>query len=436
MSHLVGMSFQQRSRGIRDLVLSPRMSGAWRSGVGAVVLALMVVACSSGSETSVGESPEETVTFATDGQDGAPSDSIEIRPEDSALVDVLSAGLGVEAGFIALVDALGRGYDITTILSAVADDTLQTDGQIIVSGALVAPTRPASVLLIVENADAPSADAEGLRHGLVQRPAGLDEDFDGVNGRGLFTLLRDARIGDPSSSDVDSGIQVTRLIVVLARSGYSMDQIIQALVFDENVWEVRSGCTALADGVDLITPGYPDAGGCAETVAHVAASQDDDIDALDIGAPIAAGELDPDRPRGVYQATLEDISAQLGADSSSIVSNLVSVDLDGDVPELALLWVAQLTGSYDLSPDVICVIEARMEIERAPLVGATFVDGQWSGEASISVGSFDGTCAPGSQDNESEIGSIIVTFTATDTTLSGAFSGEGDTLSFTGSAVS
>jgi len=412
------------------------MSEAWRSGVGAVVFALMVVACSSGSGTSAGESREETVTFATDGQDGAPSDSIEIRPEDSALVDVLSTGLGVEAGFIALVEALGRGYDITTILSAVADDTLQTDGQIIVSGALVAPTRPTSVLLIVENADAPSADAEGLRHGLVQRPAGLDKDFDGVNGRGLFTLLRDARIGDSSSSDVDSGIQVTRLIVVLARSGYSMDQIIQALVFDENVWVARSGCTAIADGLDLITPAYPDAGGCAETVAQVAAGQDDDIDALDNDAPIAAGELDPDRQRGVYQAALEDISEQLGADSSSIVSNLVSVDLEGDVPEVALLWVAQLTGSYDLSPDVICVIEARMEIERAPLVGATLVDGKWSGEASFSVGSFDGTCAPGSQENEPEIGSITVTFTATDTTLTGAFSGEGDTLSFIGSAVS
>lgn len=418
------MGRNERTR--TNLLIPTLMAGA---------VLLVGTGCGGASES---ESSEPATSESAAGSDASPSSGADIT---SDIVAVTSNRIGDQhgerLGFAVTAVALDSGYSLEQLVES---PTPSADGSI-------EGVQPAGPPLGVLSAP---AEPSGFRRSATpdETPVGdfrvtvLSTTLEGIYDK-AFPIADpqaelDARTAAAREGYTEADYDILFAVLMVVGRGYTLEQTMEAFFFG-TIESDAFGCLRVEDEPPR---GQKIAGAMPfcpklEPEGDQTVSTDATADTTPVSdAPIAAGETDPDRPRGVYQATLEDISALLGADSSSIISNLVSIDLDGDVPEVALLWVAELTGSYDRSPDVICVIEARIEIERAPLAGATLVDGQWTGEATLSSGSFDGTCSAGSQENQPETGPITVTFTATETTVTGTLSANGDALSFSGAAVS
>ncbi len=397
----------------------------------------MASGCGGGSDSESGSAASDTRAATTPNAALPESSGAQITTDViAATSNRIGDQHGERLGFAVTVAALDSGYTAAQIVeSATPNEDGLIDGVEPAGpplGVLSAPPEPGGFRRTAQPGNPPVGDF---------RVTVLNTTLEGIYDKAFpVTDLQaefDQRTAEAREGFTEADYGILNGVLILMGRGYTLEQAMEAFFFGTLGLDANL-CLRVTDELpkgQAIPGALP---GCERLApADAPVSTDAPVASEPATDPaVAAGEADPDRPRGVYQGTLEDVSALLGADQSSVISNLVSIDLDGDVPELALLWVAKLTGSYDLSPDVICVIEARIEIERAPLVGAAFVDGQWSGEVTFSTGSFDGTCAPGSQGNQPESGPIAVTFTVTDTTLTGEFSGEGDTLSFAGTLVS
>ncbi|MCP3937404.1 MAG: hypothetical protein GY708_18785 [Actinomycetia bacterium] len=137
------------------------------------------------------------------------------------IADHLTTKYGDEGGWVAFAAALERGYSWTEIwLGAVVDDSITADGQVFFDGALINPSNaPAGVF---ELPSLELAFRSSTRHIIGSFGDLLNDDLDWA---------------EPG---LDRGRRAIVLISAVAKLGYSLEQIVNAIVLNEVVVVFRS----------------------------------------------------------------------------------------------------------------------------------------------------------------------------------------------------
>jgi hypothetical protein len=361
--------------------------------VGVMAAALLFAACGGRSATEDDVAATQPDQFENTADTpimiiGNGADAVEISraepsvdtatPAQLELVDSVISANGVDAGFVVLSHALGRGYDIEQVRSAVRAGTVGADGQI--PGA--DPVRPPSEYMGFGGRDGlargfvdqaalaspPSSDASEVRRSLYLDPA------DGAVGQSLLNRARDAR-EQVGSDEIDSGKQLIFLIATIAQSGYSMDQIIESLLLQSTgINEADFGCAVLTVGSTVVRPAYRDVGGCADLVSAIADDQDevhDDREVLPADTMPERAADDPEMRGGTYTGTIDvqRAFAAIGPTYLSVVNELENavtmVVADGGIASFDA--VLHVSNPYVDHPDgTLCPSDDRYAMVAVP----------------------------------------------------------------------
>lgn len=237
-----------------------------------VALGLIATACgSTDAEPAVALSDAPAVA---DGQ----VVSLTIDGEVRSMIDGLAVLHPESAGSVALVNALERGYDYLQVRDAITNQSLMVDGRISDAAGEVVPSgRRVNIVLLPGD---PGADEGALAPACYlarfQDAAQLPEDLV-ANMSSLDVQLRDVDPGSAANAEVTKGQVITAAIISLARSGYTLDQIIEVLVFQTARIGVNDSNCAVILGVNNVRPKGSLNNLCSRSVHQMM----DDLDEVD-----------------------------------------------------------------------------------------------------------------------------------------------------------
>ena len=199
-----------------------------------LAFALMVGACSSEAST-----PDRDFPPAPEPTSSAPtpaSIATSVSPTATAS-DVIASNLGGEGGAAALLTALAAGYSIDQIVTNLTD--LQADGTLTGSdGVAITPAGPAvdlDIAAYVETLEAGQASGiKTLRSAQAVNPMeALFGPFFPIASAGAVKALDEEAAVHEVDPVVKEQAAVIRLVIGLASRGYTVKQIIEAVIFDE-----------------------------------------------------------------------------------------------------------------------------------------------------------------------------------------------------------
>lgn len=156
----------------------------------------------------------------------------------AATADQLIARFGAEGGFSAIVWGLERGYSASQLVAAVDADALDPGGVIDGDAGLGAPAYGIQgVVTLPESEDGEAAaPSGGVR--VVLNKLGADDDL--LSPVAFFSQLQDLR-GESRLSEEAAGRHFLAMVVALAQTGYSLDQIVGLLLADDALVMTVSG---------------------------------------------------------------------------------------------------------------------------------------------------------------------------------------------------
>lgn len=259
-----------------------------------VSVVLVLAACGGGDDESGSPGDDSTdVSTATAG-DGTPTSTPEFRASDVAdrywaAARALEAAHGAEGGFAALMLAFERGYDGEQITGAATAGQIDGDGRIVVDGASLAPSGARAGIVSLPEDDEEGEGASAALSLTVMVAFGPARRGSQVDRADLFAeLVIDAEalaqdvFGDSENFDITTAkpTVASALILALAASGYSAEQITDALTQQsilglETVGETSAltgSCPALRheDTGALQQPTVPVDTGCRQIVEALA----------------------------------------------------------------------------------------------------------------------------------------------------------------------
>jgi hypothetical protein len=213
-----------------------------RSGsVVLVALALVAGSCSEGGSQGPASTTEPTQTPSTT-EAGDSASLPTALAFAGAAVDMFD-GSGVDAA-VALLISLDLGYGLGQVVAAVFDGTLGDDGRITRDGVVVEPEGAASGLILGMSgtvAAAPVAFGEFLGWTLAELAEALGtirERQEIEDARAAVAAVH-AELAEAERAEqekfADAAREATQILLIgtLAETGYSVEQIILAIVFDE-----------------------------------------------------------------------------------------------------------------------------------------------------------------------------------------------------------
>lgn len=219
-----------------------------------VCLCLFGAACGGGTET-IGEPTD--VAPASGEAERSP---IVADPAVLLAARNLEASFGLQDAVIAVVSAMERGYETAAIIDAAAANGLSGGGVITgAGGATIAPTAPRAGVFELVGGDEPTGDALGPSSldggavevelvGFLQDAAFTQSDLrSSLNATKIGPLIGREVLDQDGESVGDTALLV--VILELAQSGYSLDQIIEWLVLqdDDVTLTGASDCLGLED---------------------------------------------------------------------------------------------------------------------------------------------------------------------------------------------
>lgn len=255
--------------------------------------------------------------------------------ETEAAIDALVARWGDQPSFYAVMASLDRGYSAEQVIKR-ADD-LAADGTI----PLVAPDGPGLAML------RPLPSSEGaVSPRIAAAPRRLVAGGDDLSPQNQFVDFVDASLGelfDSARAKLDREAafeqEVVELTILLGASGYSVEQIVEALITDS--WDITindalAPCYVIADGDDLVLPARVPLNFVNRlcpgvfTTTSTSTSSSSATSTTGAGLIPGTGALD-----GVYEG-----SAQLliGIGEWEILSSEVRAVISGDDMELDLVY--------------------------------------------------------------------------------------------------
>ena len=214
----------------------------------AVTMTLVASACGGGSDTgnnAVVSAPDATFEQATPAASAdelveeGPLAFADLDETSRAAADALTTAYGDEAAFVAVAFGLERGYDANQVIDAALSSNLGADGRITIDGEDVVPSgAPVGRLVLPDD----GVGGQGFaRAGAVEDPRIVAQSGNRIEG----LTLRDAMISVAAVAEVGDelnspGKMLVALITGLAAAGYSLDQIVDALVLNSATLTHRS----------------------------------------------------------------------------------------------------------------------------------------------------------------------------------------------------
>lgn len=205
------------------------------------VLVLALVAAACGGTVEIVAPPQETAAASVEAALGETLPlNFDTADETSRAVAVALVDVhGDEGGFVALVLALERGYDIHQVIDAATMGNIDAQGNIAADGDIVQPSGPrAGVIELPEQAEGEASAPFGagdLEPALAVQSSTarivLARSSDGYEASSLLAELQGSAAGERFAGE-EAGKAFIAAIVSLAQSGYSLEQIVAGLFTD------------------------------------------------------------------------------------------------------------------------------------------------------------------------------------------------------------
>lgn len=417
-----------------------------------IVAGVLIVAtsCSGGDDAMPAFSANESPESAESTSDSPFAIYLEGPIPDAAAV--IHREHGDVDGFAVTVVALDSGYSVSQI---VANPSIGADGLIVgldPDGAPLGlvesdagpqgfratpsttpppPKRPTDRLLFLFDLTLDDVHEEATK----QLQAQLDRDFE------EWKAAAQAELAAAESEAED--IRLAAVVLILIAQGYTLDDAMQGIFFGD--YEVSGGaaCARLSTpptGPKLTGAAFDCELGFPDTSTTQAADEQTQPAPEPADNTNAGPEFEEATYAGVYQASIVDAHDFNGSPPSSIVTNLFTFDFTGEVPTIEGSYqIFSSPGAYDrANPDVLCETETFLNAPAGPINDLTANGAAGTGSVIIEVGTYDGNCSVGSQDNILQSLPAALDFTVEESTISGSFSfGEGiPPLTFSGQSVS
>ncbi len=266
-------------------------------------MALVFASCSGSSGPELAQSDQDDFIASDGRQVSSPSIVVPYDDDIRATTEAVTASHGKDA-LPSVVAALERGYDFGQIRTAANDGGLAVNGRISDAGEAVRPhDRRVGLAELPDDPDGDGAasvkdtDKDPVRsslHSFKQTDARTNVLSALANAlASLDVQLRDLN-DDPITDRVLPGDAVLGAILALGRSGYTLDQIVDSLVFGDGV-QISGGCAVISP-VGSVRPKGSFDSTCSGTARLLAAKAEDEADRQATIAEAATGQLEPATP--------------------------------------------------------------------------------------------------------------------------------------------